>query len=160
MNSLICPQRDHERCIESAIESAHTLCAQNGARLTEQREQVLRLVWQSHRPLGAYSLMELLAEATTRPVAPPTVYRALDFLSEQGLVHKIHSLNAFIGCSQPGEQHQSYFLICRQCQNAMECGNTRLAAALTETAASVDFQTEEQSVEIVGVCAPCRRKQA
>lgn len=156
MNSLPCPQRDHQRCIESAVQSARVVCAENGARLTQQREQVLRLVWQSHKPLGAYSLMDLLAEETTKTVAPPTVYRALDFLSEQGLVHKIHSLNAFIGCTQPGERHQSYFLICRQCETATECGNSQLAEALSETAAKLGFEAEQESVEVVGLCSPCR----
>lgn len=160
MNSIVCPQQDHQRCIEAAIESAHEVCARNGARLTAQREQVLRLIWRSHKPLGAYSLMDLLAEKTTRSVAPPTIYRALDFLSEQGLVHKIHSLNAFIGCSQPGEQHQSYFLICRSCETALECGNRQLDDALAQTAADAGFAAEQESVEIVGLCSPCRSAQA
>lgn len=160
MNSLVCPQHDHQRCIETAIQSARELCAQNGARLTRQREMVLKLIWRSHKPLGAYALMELLAEKTTRPVAPPTVYRALDFLSEQGLVHKIHSLNAFIGCSQPGELHHSYFLICRRCQIALECANPELSKALEQTAARAGFVAEQESVEVLGLCSPCRRARA
>lgn len=157
MNSLV---SGHRRCIESAIDRARELCARNGARLTVQREQVLRLIWRSHKPLGAYPLMDLLAEKTTRSIAPPTIYRALDFLSEQGLVHKIHSLNAFIGCSQPGEQHQSYFLICRHCETALECGNPQLGEALAQTATKAGFVAEQQSVEIVGLCSPCRSVQA
>lgn len=156
MNSVVGPRQDHQRCIESAIESARQLCTRNGARLTTQREQVLRLIWRSQKPLGAYSLMDLLAKKTTRSIAPPTIYRALDFLGEQGLVHKIHSLNAFIGCSQPGEQHQSYFLICRSCETALECGNPQLGEALFQTASKAGFAAEQQTVEIVGLCSPCR----
>lgn len=147
---------NHQHCIDNALASARAICKRRGVRLTAQREQVLRLVWQSHKPLGAYPLMDMLASITTRPVAPPTVYRALDFLNEQALIHKIHSLNAFVGCASPGSHHQSHFLICRGCQIAMECGGSELTAVLAHTAAAAGFVAEEQSVEVVGLCPACR----
>jgi Fur family zinc uptake transcriptional regulator len=79
-----------------------TLCAQKGLRLTALRRRVLELVWQSHKPLGAYDILAVLSEQDGRRAAPPTVYRALDFLLENGLVHRISSLNAFVGCDAPG----------------------------------------------------------
>lgn len=159
MNLLPLQQHDHQLCIENAIEDARGLCARRGVRLTEQREHVLRLIWQSHKPLGAYPLMAMLADATNRPVAPPTVYRALDFLSSQALIHKIHSLNAFIGCSTPGGFHQSHFLICRLCGLAVECGNAQLVATLARVAAAAEFSAEEQSVEILGLCPACKESE-
>lgn len=156
MFPLACEHHNHQRCIDTAIERARSLCAARGVRLTAQREQVLRLVWQSHKPLGAYALMDMLGAATTRPVAPPTVYRALDFLSEQSLIHKIHSLNAFVGCSSPGRDHHSHFLICRQCQVAVECGGAELATALSNTASRAGFSAEQQAVEVVGLCPSCK----
>src|SRR5690606_23222704 len=118
---------NHAHCVSDAMGAARQLCENRGVRLTPLRQQVLELVWQNHKPLGAYHLMDMLAAASTRRVAPPTVYRALDFLLEQGLIHRINGLNAFIGCPSPDEKHQSHFLICRLCGVAVELD----AAALT-----------------------------
>jgi Fur family zinc uptake transcriptional regulator len=93
---------DHSHCVHSALSEADTLCAQKGLRLTALRRRVLELVWQSHKPLGAYDILAVLSEQDGRRAAPPTVYRALDFLLENGLVHRISSLNAFVGCVHPG----------------------------------------------------------
>ena len=98
---------------------ADALCARQGVRLTELRRRVLELVWQSHKPLGAYDILAVLSETDGRR-APPTVYRALDFLQENGLVHRIASLNAFVGCNNPEHSHQGQFLICRTCHTAIE----------------------------------------
>lgn len=159
MDPLAYQNHDHQHCIDTAVGDARDLCAERGVRLTAQREQVLRLVWQSHKPLGAYPLMDMLASITTRPVSPPTVYRALDFLSEQSLIHKIHSLNAFVGCASPGSRHQSHFLICRCCQIAVECGSEELNGALARTASTAGFVAEQQSVEVLGLCPACKDTQ-
>ena len=104
---------DHNLFVDAALACARHLCNERGARLTPLREEVLQLVWQTHKPLGAYALLEQLsahaAPGTRRSVAPPTVYRALEFLREQGLVHRIDSLNAFIGCPHPRQPHQRFF---------------------------------------------------
>src|SRR5262249_40395465 len=88
---------DHRHCIDDALSRAETVCAERGARMTPLRRRVLELVWDSHAPIGAYAIMDLLRAADDRAAAPPTVYRALEFLLDQGLVHKIESLNAFVG---------------------------------------------------------------
>ncbi|KRW74595.1 Fur family transcriptional regulator [Pseudomonas sp. TTU2014-096BSC] len=147
---------DHDHCVSSALAEADTLCARQGVRLTALRKRVLELVWQSHKPLGAYDILAVLSEQDGRRAAPPTVYRALDFLLENGLVHRIASLNAFIGCSHPEHPHQGQFLICRSCHTAIELENAAVSDAIAAAAASVDFQVEAQTVEVVGICAPCR----
>ncbi|MBA1234168.1 zinc uptake transcriptional repressor Zur [Stutzerimonas nitrititolerans] len=147
---------DHDHCVSSALAEADTLCARQGVRLTTLRKRVLELVWQSHKPLGAYDILAVLSEQDGRRAAPPTVYRALDFLLENGLVHRIASLNAFIGCSHPEHPHQGQFLICRSCHTAIELENAAVSDAIAAAAASVDFQAEAQTVEVVGICAPCR----
>ncbi|WP_312474799.1 zinc uptake transcriptional repressor Zur [Stutzerimonas nitrititolerans] len=147
---------DHDHCVSSALAEADTLCARQGVRLTALRKRVLELVWQSHKPLGAYDILAVLSEQDGRRAAPPTVYRALDFLLENGLVHRIASLNAFIGCSHPEHPHQGQFLICRSCHTAIELENAAVSDAIAAAAASVDFQAEAQTVEVVGICAPCR----
>ena len=155
-----CSQHNHNHCIHEAITAARSLCEGRGVRLTSLREQVLELVWQSHKPLGAYTLMEMLAKASTRRVAPPTVYRALDFLLEEGLIHRINSLNAFIGCPSPTQRHQSHFLICQACNVAVELDSLPLQQALADSAADAGFSLLSHSVEISGFCAECQAHQA
>lgn len=153
---LACTPHDHDHCVSHALAEADSLCARQGVRLTALRKRVLELVWQSHKPLGAYDILAVLSEQDGRRAAPPTVYRALDFLLENGLVHRIASLNAFIGCSHPEHPHQGQFLICRSCHTAIELENAAVSDAIAAAAASVDFQAEAQTVEVVGICAPCR----
>jgi len=152
---------NHANCIDSALSTAKRLCEERAVRLTPLREQVLQLVWQSHKPLGAYAILDLLAEQPgekKRRQAPPTVYRALEFLLEHGLVHRINSLNAFIGCSQPRAQHHSHFLICQQCKSTVEVVDTTLDKAIHELTQEAQFVADSTFVEITGHCSACRRK--
>src|SRR5215469_13731246 len=91
------PDHDHERCTSDAIAYAEAHCAARAQRLTPIRRQVLEALLESHNPLGAYEIIERMADKKRRP-APITVYRALDFLRENGLVHRIESRNAFVAC--------------------------------------------------------------
>ncbi|GAA5315952.1 MAG: zinc uptake transcriptional repressor Zur [Candidatus Pelagadaptatus aseana] len=151
-------QHDHNQCIETALQTARQLCQEKGARLTALREQVLKIVWQSHKPLGAYAVMDILAEQDTRRIAPPTVYRALDFLLEHGLVHRINVLNAYMGCSHPGSAHAHNFLICRACDVAIEFETDSLDRALHSSARAYDFEITGQAIELIGLCANCREE--
>ncbi len=148
-------RHDHRRCVASALARASKLCAGKGSRLTALRRQVLELVWRSHRPVGAYDLLAALARKRTR-AAPPTVYRALEFLQAQGLVHRIESLNAFIGCDRPDEPHASQFLICRKCGCAAEMADGRIEAAMRRGSAEAGFALERPTVEALGLCPDCQ----
>ncbi|WP_339080524.1 Fur family transcriptional regulator [Pseudomonas sp. TMP9] len=147
---------DHSHCVSHALAEAESICTRQGLRLTVLRKRVLELVWQSHKPLGAYDILGVLSEADGRRAAPPTVYRALDFLLENGLVHRIASLNAFVGCSHPEHAHQGQFLICQGCNAAIELEQTTISNAIVNAAAEVGFAVESQMVEVVGLCAGCR----
>ena len=149
-------RHDHSRCINDALNTARGVCSRRGARMTALREKVLRLVWQSHQPLGAYQLMDMLAAQSTRRVAPPTVYRALDFLLQQGLIHRINSLNAFVGCTQPDNGHANNFLICLACGVAIEFSHAALQEDIDELTAEYRFQLGSQSLELVGICRQCQ----
>ncbi|WP_278378293.1 zinc uptake transcriptional repressor Zur [Stutzerimonas kunmingensis] len=153
---LACTPHDHDHCVSHALAEADSLCARQGVRLTALRKRVLELVWQSHRPLGAYDILAVLSEQDGRRAAPPTVYRALDFLLENGLVHRIASLNAFIGCNHPEHPHQGQFLICRHCHTAIELEQRAIAEAIDSAAGSVGFAVEGQTVEVAGLCSNCR----
>ncbi|WP_416421732.1 zinc uptake transcriptional repressor Zur [Pseudomonas sp. App30] len=147
---------DHSHCVHSALSEADALCARMGLRLTALRRRVLELVWQSHKPLGAYDILAVLSDQDGRRAAPPTVYRALDFLLENGLVHRIASLNAFIGCNHPEHAHQGQFLICRVCHVALELEQPAISQAIIKSAADVGFKVEGQTVEVVGLCSACQ----
>jgi Fur family zinc uptake transcriptional regulator len=153
---LACLPHDHAHCVSSALAEAEAVCAQRGVRLTALRLRVLELVWQSHKPLGAYDILAVLSEIDGRRAAPPTVYRALDFLQENGLVHRIASLNAFVGCNQPEHPHQGQFLICRQCHTSIELEHSSISTAIVSSAAAVGFSVEGQTVEVLGLCASCQ----
>jgi Fur family zinc uptake transcriptional regulator len=153
------PRHDHGACAAAALTRAETLCRERGARLTDVRRKVLALVWQSHAPVGAYALLSRLNARGGR-VAPIAVYRALDFLMEQGLVHRIASLNAYIGCAHAGHDHAAQFLICRACGTAAELENAALSKALAHAVAGRGFAVDQQIVEITGTCAHCRGKKA
>jgi len=145
---------DHRRCVERALDKAAALCTARAARLTALRRRVLELVWSSHEPVGAYAVLERLRRER-RGSAPPTVYRALDFLLRQGLIHRIESLNAFVGCARPERRHGSQFLICTSCGDAAEIDDPRIGATLRRRAAAAGFAIDRLTVELQGVCPRC-----
>ena len=146
---------DHHACVGAALARARALCESRGVRLTPLRERVLELVWSSHRPRGAYAILDDLAGVDGKRPAPLTVYRALDFLVEQGLVHRIESLNAYVGCPDPGSAHTGQFLVCSRCGNAAELDDPAIATAIARAAAGRGFQVQRQTVEVAGLCPAC-----
>ena len=146
---------DHAACVDDALVRAEALCEARGLRLTELRRTVLTLVWDSHRPIGAYDIIEALSKTRGR-VAPPTVYRTLDFLLANGLVHRIESLNAFVGCAaDPDQPHNSSFVICTDCGRAAELDDPRIVSALKATLKNSGFRMAHQTIEVSGCCADC-----
>ncbi|MFO0512012.1 MAG: Fur family transcriptional regulator [Gammaproteobacteria bacterium] len=145
---------DHAACVERAVESAVALCDRRGLNLTPVRRRVLELVWRSHGPIGAYQILAELAKERDK-AAPPTVYRALEFLMEAGLVHRIDSLNAFMGCGEPGHAHVAQFLVCRACHRVVEIDDPAINRALAEKSLAMGFRIEPTSLEIKGLCGDC-----
>ncbi len=146
---------DHDACIDAALAAAEQTCKEQGLRLTPIRRRVLELVWQSHRPVGAYELLEALS-ADGRRAMPPTVYRALDFLVNAGLVHRLATLNAFVGCHDPLHPHQGQFLICGDCRRVVEFHSGSVNRSLDRKARNLGFELTEQNVELLGRCSDCR----
>ncbi len=146
---------DHVHCLEEALNRAATLCAARGVRLTALRRRVLELVWGGHKPLGAYDILDTL-KAERRGAAPPTVYRALDFLMTHGLVHRIESRNSFVGCPDPDTPHGGQFLICRSCGMAAELNDAGVDQAIRDSAAKAGFAVGRPIIEIEGLCPQCR----
>lgn len=148
------PGHDHGLCVRDAILVAEEHCRRRGARLTALRRRVLELVWDGHGPVGAYALLESL-RGEGHSAAPPTVYRALDFLMAHGLVHRIERMNAYLGCPRPGERHSGQFLICGKCAATAELNDPRIAEAVATGAAGVGFRVRRQTVEVEGLCPAC-----
>lgn len=134
---------------------AASLCCERGAHLTELRRKILELLWAYDRPAGAYELIEALKKADSRPVGPPTVYRALYFLTSQGLVSKIESRNVYVPCAHPERRHDCLFVICTECGSSAELEDPRIERLLAEDAAQIGFQVERRIVEVEGKCADC-----
>lgn len=153
--SAVFEVHDHSHCVSSALSKAELRCEQNAAQLTPLRRQVLELILNVHRPLGAYDLLEQLAARMQKRVAPPTVYRALEFLVEMGLVHRIASLNAYLACSNGDRHGEAVFFICRCCRNALEINSDAISAAISDTANKARFAAEQQTVEVLGTCPQC-----
>jgi Fur family zinc uptake transcriptional regulator len=119
------------------------------------RRRVFEIVLEADRPLGAYDVLDILAKDRGR-VAPPTVYRSLDFLLAQGLVHKVLSVNGFVACCATTGPHAAELFICRECGNAVEVVHQATDRRLEKTAAAIDFQIENVVLEVRGLCGDCR----
>jgi Fur family zinc uptake transcriptional regulator len=145
---------DHDRCVRHALNAASEHCRKAGLRLTPLRRKVLQAVWRSHHPLGAYEICDALV-AEGDPVLPPTVYRALDFLERNGLVHRIASLNAFIGCNQLGRHSNGRYLICSDCGSVAELPPDELLDRFASEAGAMAFEARSVRLEAVGRCAAC-----
>jgi len=144
--------------VNQVLEHAEIVCRARGVRLTEQRKTVLRLLCASDKPVSAYELLNRMRGAVKNP-APATVYRALDFLLEQGLAHKLESLHAYVGCTHPDHPHASQFLICDDCGEVIEVEDASLAETLRAAGQSLGFSVKRPIVEVLGTCARCNAKQ-
>ena len=146
---------DHQVCVDSALDEAAGLCAKRGVRLTPLRRRVLELIWGGHQPMGAYAILDVL-RGENRKAAPPTVYRALEFLAAHRLIHRIESLNAYIGCVQPDRPHAGQFLICQSCGTTAELDDAGIVAAVGRGARRLGFEALHQTVEVAGLCPECK----
>lgn len=146
----------HQSCLKSALLAAEKTCKSRGTRLTQLRRRVLELVWGSHEPVKAYDILDRL-RGEDFCSAPPTVYRALNFLQKEGLVHKIESLNAYVGCARPVHRHISQFLICHSCGSVAEMDDPDVRAMLSEKVKQLGFRAEHEMIEVKGLCANCAR---
>ena len=150
------PDHDHARCSADTLAHAEALCAERGQRLTPMRRKVLEILAASHKPLGAYEIMDEAAHAGPRP-APITVYRALEFLRNQGFVHRIESRNAFIACVHTHAAGDLVvFLICERCGAVGEASSAAVASTLSSAARAAGFTPKSPVIEITGICSYCR----
>jgi Fur family transcriptional regulator, zinc uptake regulator len=153
------PTHNHDVCRSRAVQTADRLCAERGVQLTTIRRQVLELIWGSHRAVKAYDLLDQM-KPEQQSAKPATVYRALDFLLEQGLIHRVESLNAFIGCSCSERQHEQLLLICVGCNEVEERPGVMVMEAVSRELELAGFTVHHKAIEIQGLCKSCAIAQA
>ena len=146
-----------EELLSRALRRAERLCSERGVRFTEQRRRVFAIVCEADRPIGAYEILDAMRIRVRHP-APPTVYRALDFLLEQGLVHKLETLHAFVGCTHPEHPHAGQFLICTDCGDVTELEDDSISHSLRRVADESGFEMKRRVVEVIGTCVNCAHK--
>ncbi len=140
---------DHRTCQRTALD-----CAE-GLRLTKWRRRVLEILLEKHRSLGAYEILERLSDGGEKP-QPPTAYRALDYLVEHGLAHRIEKMNAYVACAQPGACERAGFFFCKLCRTVAEVQCAGAEADLLRAAETSGFSAEQTVIEVEGVCADCQ----
>ena len=149
---------DHRACVSATLDAAEALANERKLRLTERRREVLKIITRSHRPVGAYDVLAALAKSSdSQRLAPPTVYRALEFLLAHGLVHRIDSRNAYVACFAPHSAHRAHFLLCERCGCATELASAELDTALAACARKAHFAVSRETVEMIGVCNACSK---
>jgi len=149
---------DHAHCADGTLARAEAEAARQGARLTPVRKRTLEILLEAHRAMGAYEVLDRLA-AEGFGNQPPVAYRALEFLVDHGLAHRVRRLNAFAACMHPGEEHAPVFLICRECDVVAEAAAAPVRAALDRVAADLGFQIERANIEALGLCPSCAARQ-
>ncbi|MGI9559121.1 MAG: transcriptional repressor [Thermodesulfobacteriota bacterium] len=143
---------DHDVCVEDVTAFAARVCSERGARLTPIRKRVLEIVARAHKPVKAYDILADLSSFAK----PPTVYRALDFLIENGLVHKLSSISSYSACFHPESGHaECFFLICSECGGSREFCGSDLSGAIEGAVSREAFHKKNAVVEVLGTCAVC-----
>ena len=157
--------------VNQRLIAAKEQCRLNGARFTVLRQQIYQLVLEANKPVGAYDLITQLQQMrlsepeaasstssnqTPKNVAPPTVYRSLEFLLSEGLIHQLTSINAYVPCCHPRAQHTAAFLICAQCQRVQECSSVPVQEMMSFAEEDVGFLVERSVIELSGLCQACQ----
>ncbi|MEM9223773.1 MAG: transcriptional repressor [Pseudomonadota bacterium] len=148
-----------DQSTEGALKLAERLCEERGERMTPHRRQTLIILLEAERPLGAYDVLERLTRSGIAG-QPPVAYRALDFLMEQGFVHKLRETKTFLACRYPEERHGAGFLICRECGSVDEVCVEAKRGAFGRAARDVGFTIERTVLEAEGVCGQCSKTDA
>jgi Fur family zinc uptake transcriptional regulator len=156
MNASVHKPHRHRHDAKGFVRAVEVASRERGLRLTPLRREVLELLAEADKPVKAYDLLDQLRSRHAN-AAPPTVYRALDFLLEHGFIHKLESINAYVSCHHPAEAHQVPFLICDVCASAFEVCDERVAELIEAQARTLGFRAQAQTLEVHGVCQACRK---
>lgn len=154
MTTIGFEKHDHHACIDSTLDAVETACESAKLRFTPVRRRVLEILLERHQAMGAYDILAKLKQDGFGS-QPPVAYRALDFLVQNGFVHKIERLNAYVACAHPGEEHAPAFMICRSCDSIAET-HVATITGLGKAAEQAGFEIEQTVIEAEGICPECR----
>lgn len=153
----------HHHDHQEQLSYAKAYCTQKGVRFTPLREEIYKLILLADKPMGAYDLISALQKSRQDSdntqktnIAPPTVYRSLEFLLEEGLIHQLSSMNAYVPCCHPRDRHAAAFLICHACNKVKECSNMPVESMMNFAAYDAGFLVERSVIELKGVCHDCQ----
>lgn len=163
--------------VTERLAAAKEQCTSTGARFTALRQQIYQLVLEANKPIGAYDLITQLQQMRSlesdisdetskgsskkqapKNVAPPTVYRSLEFLLGEGLIHQLTSINAYVPCCHPRAQHTAAFLICEQCQRVQECSSLPVQEMMGFAEQDIGFVVARSVIELSGLCQTCQSR--
>jgi len=144
--------------LNASISRVDEICRSNNLGFTDIRRQVYEIIIKNNKPIKAYEILDEIRNITNKPSHPPTVYRAIDFLIENGIVHKLNSINSFVGCFHPKTHEECYFLICKKCNLYQECCDDSLKDRISKTAVHNKFVISNTTLEIEGHCLDCSQK--
>ena len=144
--------------LNASISRVYEICRSNNLGFTDIRKQVFEIIIKNNKPIKAYQILDEIRNITNKPSHPPTVYRAIDFLIENGFVHKLNSINSFVGCFHPKTHEECYFLICKKCNLYQECCDDSLKDRISKTAVHNNFIISNTTLEIEGHCLDCNKK--
>lgn len=144
--------------LNASISRVYEICRSNNLGFTDIRKQVFEIIIKNNKPIKAYQILDEIRNITNKPSHPPTVYRAIDFLIENGFVHKLNSINSFVGCFHPKTHEECYFLICKKCNLYQECCDDSLKDRISKTAVHNNFIISNTTLEIEGHCLDCSKK--
>ncbi len=148
----------HTHGAEEFVRAVQQACRERGLNLTPIRTEALKRIAEAGKPIKAYELLERMRGGPGAS-APPTVYRALDFLLGQGFIHRLASINAFLACHHPKAGHVAPILICQSCESAQELEDESIAASLDLLARAQRFEPASTYIEVLGICGRCAEGQ-
>lgn len=153
----------HHHDITTRLDEARQICEHKGSRFTALRQDIYRLILEADKPLGAYDLISALQDTrklANKPanIAPPTIYRSLEFLLSHGLVHQLNSINAYVPCCHPRHTHTAAFLICDNCRQVQECSNLPISEMIEFSQTHANFMVKKSTIELSGLCHDCQTK--
>ncbi len=159
LSGFCCADHSGASSVEAILSQAEALAKARGLRLTPVRRRTLEILLDAHGALGAYDVLERLA-ADGFGAQPPVAYRALNFLVDHGLAHRIRRLNAFTACAHPQHDHRAAFLICETCASVTEAAADEIGPALQKAADAAGFTLDRATIEAVGQCSACQEARA
>jgi len=144
--------------VQDSIAKVFEICELNSLVFTEIRQKIFEIIIKYKKPIKAYEILDVFTEVTGKRAHPPTIYRAIDFLIENGFIHKLNSINSYVGCFHPKVHKECYFLICKICNIYQECCDKNLTDNIFKTANKRDFIVSNTTLEIEGHCHGCIQK--